>query len=138
MFRRHHQEEQDNWIKELFQSRRAGAEFMLPWTIDSYVTTVASLKKSFSPAELKTVIEAHNGVELEASHLNTAHLLLQVMDRCDSEGLHTRHGSEPHDLESKCRQLDDSKAAVLILWASAFWRGLSTGEQALEKYIAVK
>ena len=35
MFRRHHHEEQDTWLKDLFQSRRAGAEFMLPWTIDT-------------------------------------------------------------------------------------------------------
>ena len=138
MFRRHHQEEQDTWLKELFQSRRAGAEFMLPWTIDTYVTTVASLKKTFSPAELKTFIDAHKDVELAPEDLRAAHLLLQVMERCDSDGLHSRHGADPRDLKAKFRQLDDSKAAVLILWASAFWRGLSTGEQALEKYIAVK
>ena len=138
MFRRHHQEEQDTWLKELFQSRRAGAEFMLPWTIDTYVTTVASLKKTFSPAELKTVIDAHKDVELAPEDLRAAHLLLQVMERCDSDGLHSRHGAAPRDLKAKFRQLDDSKAAVLILWASAFWRGLSTGEQALEKYITLK
>ena len=138
MFRRHHQEEQDTWLKELFQSRRAGAEFMLPWTIDTYVTTVAALKKSFSPAELKTVIDAHRDVSIDTSHLRVAHLLLQVMDRCDRDGIHTRHGSDPSELEAKCRQLDDIKAAVLILWASAFWRMQSTTEQALEKYIALK
>ena len=138
MFRRHRHEEQDTWLKDLFQSRRAGAEFMLPWTIDTYVTTVAALKKSFSPAELKTVIDAHKDVRIDTAHLRAAHLLLQVMDRCDSDGIHSRHGSDPRELEAKCRQLDDGKAAVLILWASAFWRGQSTGEQAMEKYITLK
>ena len=138
MFRRHHQEEQDTWLKELFQSRRAGAEFMLPWTIDTYVTTVTALKQTFSPAELKTVIDAHEGVSIDTAHLRVAHLLLQVMDRCDRDGIHTRHGSEPHALEAKCRQLDDTKAAVLILWASSFWRGKNTSAQAMEKYISVK
>ena len=65
-------------------------------------------------------------------------VVLQVMDRCDSDGIHSRHGSDPRELEAKCRQLDDGKAAVLILWASAFWRGQSTGEQAMEKYITLK
>ena len=138
MFRRHHQEEQDNWLKELFQSRRAGAEFMLPWTIDTYVTTVAALKETFTPAELKTVIDAHKDVTIETSHLRVAHLLLQVMDRCDRDDIHTRHGSVPRELEARCRQLDDTKAAVLILWAASFWRGQSTSAQAMEKYIAVK
>ena len=138
MFRRHHHEEQDTWLKDLFQSRRAGAEFMLPWTIDTYVTTVTALKQIFSAAELKTVIDAHEGVSIDTSHLRVAHLLLQVMDRCDRDGIHERHGSEPRTLESKCRQLDDTKAAVLILWASSFWRGKNTSEQAMEKYISVK
>ena len=138
MFRRHHTEEQDTWLKELFQSRRAGTEFMLPWVIDTYVTTVTALKQIFSAAELKTVIDAHEGVSIDTSHLRVAHLLLQVMDRCDRDGIHERHGSEPRTLESKCRQLDDTKAAVLILWASSFWRGKNTSEQAMEKYISVK
>ncbi|MBR5883401.1 MAG: hypothetical protein IKY97_08035 [Mailhella sp.] len=138
MFRRHHTEEQDTWLKELFQSRRAGTEFMLPWVIDTYVTTVTALKQTFSAAELKTVIDAHEGVSIDTSHLRVAHLLLQVMDRCDRDGIHERHGSEPRTLESKCRQLDDTKAAVLILWASSFWRGKNTSEQAMEKYISVK
>ena len=138
MFRRHHTEEQDSWLKELFQSRRAGTEFMLPWVIDTYVTTVTALKQTFSAAELKTVIDAHEGVSIDTSHLRVAHLLLQVMDRCDRDGIHERHGSEPRTLESKCRQLDDTKAAVLILWAASFWRGKNTSAQAMEKYISVK
>ena len=138
MFRRHHLEEQDAWLKDLFLSRRAGAEFMLPWTIDTYVTSMTALKQTFTPAELKTIIDAHEGVSIDTSHLRVAHLLLQVMDRCDSDGIHSRHGSDPRELEAKCRQLDDGKAAVLILWASAFWRGQSTGEQAMEKYITLK
>ena len=138
MFRRHRHEEQDTWLKDLFQSRRAGAEFMLPWTIDTYVTTVAALKETFTPAELKTVIDAHKDVTIETSHLSVAHLLLQVMDRCDRDDIHTRHGSVPSELEARCRQLDDTKAAVLILWAASFWRGQSTSAQAMEKYIAVK
>ena len=138
MFRRHQQEEQEGWLKELFQSRRAGAEFMLPWTIDTYVTSMTALKQTFTPAELKTIIDAHEGVSIDTSHLRVAHLLLQVMDRCDSDGIHNRHGSVPRELEAKCRQLDDTKAAVLILWASAFWRGQYTSAQALEKYISAK
>ena len=137
MFRRRYADEQDSWLKDLFQSRTAGAEFMLPWTIDTYFTTMTALKKMFSAAELKAIIEAHRDAVLDTSHLRLAHLLLQVLERDDSADMH-RHGSSPVALENKCRRLDDTQAAVLILWASAFWRGRDCSDQSMEKYIAVK
>ena len=127
----------DRWLAEYFKSQGAGAEFMLPWTVDAYFTTVSALKALFSPAELKTIIDAYQGIVIDTTHLRLAHLLLQVMEHCEQDA-HTRHGARADELTRKCRLLDDTQAAVLILWASAFWRGLSTGEQALEKYIAVK
>lgn len=135
MFRRRYADEQDSWLKDLFQSRTAGAEFMLPWTIDTFFTTMTALKKQFTAAELKAVIEAHKNAVLDTSHLRLAHLLLQVLER--GNDIH-RHGSSPAALESKCRRLDDTQAAVLILWASAFWRGRDCSEQGLDKYVSAK
>ena len=131
-------DEQDVWLREHFRSRTAGAEFMLPWTIDTLFGTVAALKSLFTPAELKTIIDAHKNIVIDTSHLRLTHLLLHVMEQSDRKELYKKHGSNPRNLETKFRQLDDAQASVLILWASAFWRGQTCSPQALEKYIAVK
>lgn len=131
-------EEQDVWLKEHFRSRKAGAEFMLPWTIDFWVCTVIALKSLFTPAELKTIIEAHKNLIVDTSHLHLTHLLLHVMEQCDRKEIYKKYGTDPYSLETKFRQLDDAQASVLILWASAFWRGQTCSAQAMEKYIAAK
>ena len=131
-------DEQDVWLREHFRSHTAGAEFMLPWTIDTWFGTVSALKSLFTPAELKTIIDAHKNVVIDTSHLRLTHLLLHVMEQSDRKELYKKHGSSPRNLETKFRQLDDAQASVLILWASAFWRGQTCPPQALEKYIAAR
>lgn len=131
-------EEQDVWIRDHFRSRTAGAEFMLPWTIDTWFGAVGELKKLFTPEELKTVIDAHKNIVVDASHLRAAHLLAHVPELCGKKELDKKYGSSVRALETKLRQLDDTQAAVLVLWASAFWRGQTCSAQALEKYVAVK
>ena len=131
-------DEQDVWLREHFRSRTAGAEFMLPWTIDTWFNTVAALKSLFTAAELKTIIDAHKNVVIDTTHLRLTHLLLHVMEQSDRKELYKKYGSNPRNLETKFRQLDDAQASVLILWASAFWRGQTCSSQALEKYIAAK
>ncbi len=131
-------DEQDVWIREHFRSRTAGAEFMLPWTIDAWFSTVSALKSLFTPAELKTIIDAHKNIVIDTSHLRLTHLLIHVLEHCDRKELYQKHGSSPRNLETKFRQLDDAQASVLILWASAFWRGQTCSAQAMEKYISVK
>ena len=131
-------DEQDIWIKEQFRSHTAGAEFMLPWTIDMWFGTISALKSLFTPAELKTIIDAHKNIVIDTSHLRLSHLLIHVMENCDKKELYQKHGTSPRNLETTVRQLDDAQASVLILWASAFWRGQTCSPQAMEKYIAVK
>lgn len=128
----------DLWLREYFQSTSAGAEFLLPWSIDRYVVALAALKALFTPGELKTVIEAHRNLVLDASLLRLEPLLDQIADRCERFGIHTRHGVSPAALEAKCRQLDAGQIAALVLWSSAFWRGQSCSAEAMEKYISAK
>lgn len=121
MFRQSPSASQDGWISEYFSSRAAGAEFMLPWFMDTCFTALAHIKEVFTEPELKTIVNAHENVLLDTAHLRLAHLLLQVSERCG-------HGAELSALETKLRQLDDTEAAVLILWAASFWRGASRPE----------
>ena len=127
---------QDGWLRDYFSSRTAGAEFMLPWFMDTCFTATARLKALFTEPELKTVIEAHRNILLDTSHLRLAHLLLQVSERCEREGLHKHYGVELAALENKFRQLNDTEAAVLILWAASFWHVSSCNEAALDRYLS--
>lgn len=131
-------EDQELWLKEHFRTDAAGAEFSLPWTIDTLFRSVATLKGQFSAAELKTVIDSHRDAVPSTPRLRLSHLLLQVTDRCERDALHERHGASLNQLLNRLRQLDDRQAAVFIIWASAFWRGQSCTPEAMEKYIAAK
>ena len=131
-------EDQEQWLKEHFRTDAAGAEFTVPWTVDTLFRTVAALKAQFSAAELRIVIEAHKDAVPSTPRLRLSHLLIQVTERCERDAVHERHGASLAQLQSRLRQLDDQQAAVFIIWASAFWRGQNTSAEALEKYIAVK
>ena len=131
-------EDQELWLKEHFRTDAAGAEFTLPWAIDTLFRSVAALKTQFSAAELKTVIEAHKDAVPSTPRLRLSHLLIQVTERCERDAVHERHGASLAQLQSRLRQLDDRQAAVFVIWASAFWRGQNTSPEALEKYIAAK
>lgn len=136
--KKHRADDHDGWLKAQFQSRSAGAESLLPWTLDTYFTTAAALKEQFTPEELRTVIDAHQGIVIDTAHLRLSHLLIQVTELCDTNALHAKHGSDAARLMEKFRQLNDVQAAVLILWASAFWHGQNCSPESMEKYIAVR
>ena len=136
MFRHPPLTSQDAWISDYFSSRTAGAEFMLPWFMDTYFITMTRLKDIFTLPELKTIIETHKNMIIDTAHLRLAHLLLQVTEHCDRNSLNERYGADLTILENKFRQLDDTQAAVLILWASSFWRSQTCTEEAMERYVA--
>ncbi len=87
---------QDSWIREYFNSSAAGAEFMLPWFLDTCFAALARIRELFTESELKSIVKAHEHMLLDTSHLRLAHLLLQVSE----------HG-ELSALEDKFRQLDE-------------------------------
>ncbi len=136
MFRHQSVPCQDDWLNEYFHTRTAGAEFMLPWFMDTYFTAVAHIKTLFTAPELKTIIAAHKNMLIDTEHLRLVHLLLQVSERCTRNNLHERYGTDLTILENKLRKLDDTQAAVLILWASSFWHGPSFTEDTLERYVS--
>ncbi len=125
MFRHSPLAYQDGWIREYFSSQTAGAEFILPWFMDTCFTALARIRSIFTALELKRIVMAHKNILLDTSHLRLAHLLLQVSEH-----------SELSALEGKFRQLDDTEAAVLILWAASFWRSPLGVEDALEYALA--
>ncbi len=128
-------DEQERWLKDYFRTKSAGAEFILPWAVDTFFRAINSLKGTFSPAELKTIVEAHKDVRLQPETTKGAYLLLRVMDACEKTNLHATHGASKGALETKIKRLDDTQATAIMVWASAFWVSRNCTAENLDEYI---
>ena len=127
--------DQERWLKEYFKTKSAGAEFILPWAVDTFFRAINSIKSIFTTAELKTIIEAHKDMKLLPEQSRLAYLQLRVQDSCDLELLHTKHGASKGSLEAKLRRLDDIQATALMIWATAFWVSKEITTQDLDEYV---
>ncbi len=129
--------EQERWLKDYFRTKSAGAEFILPWAVDTFFRAISSLKGTFSAAELKTIVEAHKDLKLLPDHTRLSYLHLRVMDACDVSSVHLKHGATKANLEVKIKRLDDTQATALMVWASAFWVSKQVSTDSLDDYIKV-
>ncbi len=118
-------DEQERWLKDYFRTKSAGAEFILPWAVDTFFRAMANIKQMFTAGELKTIVEAHKDTRL-----------LRVSDACELNNLHARHGASRSSLESKLKSLDDTQATALMVWASAFWVSRNCSAGSLDEYIS--
>ena len=128
-------DEQERWLKDYFRTKSAGAEFILPWAVDTFFRAITSIKSTFSGAELKTIIEAHKDLKLLPDHTRLSYLQLRVMDACDVGNVHLKHGASRSSLEGKIKRLDDTQATALMVWASAFWVSRNCSAESLDDYI---
>ncbi len=128
-------EEQERWLKDYFRTKSAGAEFILPWAVDTFFRAITNIKSVFSGAELRTIIEAHKDLKLLPDHTRLSYLLLRVMDACDVGNIHMKHGASKTSLEAKIKRLDDTQATALMVWASAFWVSRNCTTESLDDYI---
>jgi hypothetical protein len=127
--------EHEQWLKEYFRTKSAGAEFIVPWAVDTFFRSLNSLKGVFSSPELKTVLEAHKEVKLLPEQTRLAYLQLRVQDACELSMLHTKHGAGKANLEAKVKRLSDTQAAALMIWATAFWVSKARPEENMDEYI---
>lgn len=128
-------EEQERWLKDYFRTKSAGAEFILPWAVDTFFRAIVSIKGAFSPAELKTIVEAHKDARLLPDTTRGSYLSLRVMDACEVNNLHAAHGASKSAIEAKLKRLDDTQATALMVWASAFWVSRNCTAENLDEYI---
>lgn len=128
-------DEQERWLKDYFRTKSAGAEFILPWAVDTFFRAITNIKSVFSAAELKTIVEAHKDLKLLPDHTRQSYLHLRVMDACDVGSLHMKHGANKGSLEAKIKRLDDTQATALMVWASAFWVSRNCSAESLDEYI---
>jgi len=128
-------DDQERWLKDYFRTKSAGAEFILPWAVDTFFRAITGIKHIFSAAELKTIVEAHKDMKLMPDHTRLSYLLLRVTDACDVNGVHLRHGASKSSLETKIKSLDDTQATALMVWASAFWVSRNCSAENMDEYI---
>ena len=57
-------EQQERWLKDYFRTKSAGAEFILPWAVDTFFRAITTIKGTFTGPELKTIIAAHRDQRL--------------------------------------------------------------------------
>ena len=76
-------DEQERWLKDYFRTKSAGAEFILPWAVDTFFRAMANIKQMFTAGELKTIMEAHKDMRLLPDHTRLSYLLLRVSDACE-------------------------------------------------------
>lgn len=128
-------EDQERWLKDYFRTKSAGAEFILPWAVDTFFRAITTIKSLFTAEELKTVVEAHKDMKLMPDNSRLSYLLLRVSDACEINHVHMRHGASRSSLESKLKTLDDTQATALMVWASAFWVSRNCSAESLDEYI---
>jgi len=129
-------DEREKWLKDYFRTKSAGAEFILPWAVDTFFRAIGSFKGLFSGAELKTIVQAHKDMKLLPDQTQQSYLLLRITRACDEpQNLHVYHGASKSSLEAKVKRLDDTQATALMVWASAFWVSRNCSTENLDEYI---
>ncbi|UZP67443.1 hypothetical protein N1030_00290 [Desulfovibrio mangrovi] len=127
--------DQEKWLKDYFRTKSAGAEFILPWAVDTFFRATMQIKSQFSAPELKTIVEAHKDIKLLPENTRLDYLLLRTRDACEVQNLHLKHGASKTSLEAKLKRLDDTQATALMVWAAAFWVSKNCSAESLDEYI---
>ena len=128
-------DEQERWLKDYFRTKSAGAEFILPWAVDTFFRAITNTKAVFEPAELKTIVEAYKDVKVTPDSTSKSYLMLRVMGACDKIHANGLFGASLCSLEAKLRYLDETQATALMVWASAYWVSRNCTATSLDEYI---
>ena len=127
--------DQERWLKDYFRTKSAGAEFILPWAVDTFFRAIANIKKTFAVSELKTIIEAHKDIRLQPENARTSYLLLRIDDACEITRVNERFGASKSSLETKVKGLSDTQSTALMIWAAAFWVSRCCNTDDMDEYI---
>lgn len=125
----------EQWLKNYFKTKSAGAEFILPWAVDMFFKSMRSVAQELNVQELKTVLEAYRGIKILPNQCKSAYLYLRIEEACENEDVHVVHGVSRANLEAKLKRLTDVQASSLMIWASAYWVSKVWNGVSLEEYI---
>ncbi|WP_027179493.1 hypothetical protein [Maridesulfovibrio bastinii] len=125
----------EQWLKNYFKTKSAGAEFILPWAVDMFFKSLRSASKEFNIPELKTILEAYKGIKILPNQSKGAYLSLRVEEACDVDEVHVQFGASKVSLESKLKRLSDVQSTAIMIWANAFWVSKVWNGVSFDEYI---
>jgi hypothetical protein len=125
----------EQWLKNYFRTKSAGAEFILPWAVDMFFKTLKSVAAEFSVSEMKTILEAHRDAKLLPNQSKQAYFLLRIEEACNERGIHTQNNTSRSTLELKIKRLTDIQATALMIWATAYWTSRTWNGVSAEEYV---
>ena len=125
----------EQWLKNYFRTKSAGAEFILPWAVDMFFKTLKSVAAEFSVSEMKTILEAHRDAKLLPNQSKQAYFLLRIEEACNERGIHTQNNTSRSTLELKIKRLTDIQATALMIWATAYWTSKVWNGVPVEDYV---
>ena len=127
--------EQEKWLKDYFRTKSAGAEFILPWVVDTFFRAISSSKQTFSDSELALIIAAHKNLRIQPNNSSKDYLRLHITEACEAKQLHNVYGLSRDTLEAKLGKLDNTHATALMVWAAAFWVSKNCSADNISEYI---
>lgn len=125
----------EQWLKNYFKTKSAGAEFILPWAVDMFFRSMRSVAQELTVAELKTVLEAYRGIKILPNQCKSAYLYLRIEEACETENVHVPNGVSRANLEAKLKRLSDVHSTALMIWASAYWVSKVWNGVSFDEYI---
>lgn len=127
--------EQEKWLKDYFRTKSAGAEFILPWVVDTFFRSITAIKHSFSDNELSLIVAAHKNLRIQPDNSSKDYLYLRVQDACNIKHLHNVYGISRETLQAKICRLNNTDATALMVWAAAFWVSRTCSADNISEYI---
>ena len=121
-------------IKAPFHMLNTGAEYVLPWVIDSYFSAIGSITARFSTNELHVLLNAKPGFALAESRFNSAAFIREIIASCLKNLTHKRYGVTLEKIEKKLQQLNERQTFMIAMWIHAFWQ--ASPQKDHEQYIS--
>lgn len=107
-------------FREIFGKPITGEQFVLNAFPGLYRRAMFDLKGRFSEAELCLILDVFNGLKIQPE-MSSQHIIANVGDGCDMNGLDEKWGISKPELILKLAQLSIFHLACLEIWAQNFW-----------------
>ena len=118
-----------------FRSRNAGAEYALDAFPALYKRTMLHIRKYFSAAELKLIIDVFNATALMPA-LAGQHIEASVADAIELDQLDKKWEIDGAGLLTRVHELTIFEATCLEIWANGYWyANIDRDLEALDEYI---
>ena len=119
----------------LFSDPHQAMDFFIQSWRYIYRNAMGQLRGMFSPAELKLLIDIHNGHAVSPATYGTALLSAAVSDAIAMDQADEKWKVDPAQIKEKCLSLPNILAMTMELWAAGYWAKNGHESCDLEVYV---